>query len=605
MNKKSEIHELIKNTKENEIKSVELNIFQVFGSNNIFCVKEFQRKYEWAKLQIEELIFEIDKHVKNQSYFLGMIIFKREAISDNEIKLNIVDGQQRITTLFLLLKALEKKISSFNLSDYYEKIVFDKKILDIIKNTYSINFKKGAKPRLKITHLRGENELKNILIDNYSLEEEELENSLFVPALETMENNFRNKSFEELIEFYNKIKKIKFSIVILGKKINEYKVFEDLNSKGVDLKIDDLIRNFFAQKAIDFDSSNTTSYVDSYEQLLYSVEIFLKNEKKYNRGFFSDQIGRWFKNYIIYKLDGKKTVSDTNDKRMYLLYKDEVKNKITKNTDLSNEILNIKSYLEFCKWMNGETNDLYLSNDIEIYPVFFEFYKNANKSHYKLENLEKILVNIYVTIICGSKSIKDFNKKYLEVIKKIFFEGDIKEQIFEETCSNILEKIEFTKSNIKDTIVKKIVEDSVILKEPKMKRFIPYFFSKMIENKTKQKIQLYKNEYNIEHIIPQLPDFSKIEDENERLKQINLLFLNVDRLKNLALIEKSLNIELGNKFYDEKKVKFQKLAKDNIYLETTSEIFQYKKFEEAELEERFESIKEFSVKFAEDLIFFK
>ena len=608
MKKNSKIHTLIKETEMNSIKSEELDIFNVFESKNIFSIKEFQRKYEWNKLQIEELIVEMEQHKAKKAYFMGMIILKKESTSNEVANLSIIDGQQRITTLFLILKSLEKNIEKYNLNDYTDKIKFDSDILQKIKDTYSDN--SGKVPRLKISQLRGEDELENILIGNNvddadasNEQQKGNKNSFYSPAFNTINDLLKNKDFKDLIEFYNKINKIKFSIVILGSEINEYKVFEDLNSKGVDLKIDDLIRNFFAQKAVLYDRDNPSKHIDNYEYLLNRVEGFLKQEKKYHRGYFSEKIGRWFKTYILYKVDAKKALSDINDKRMYNIYKSEVNNKITKLTDLLDEIQNIKSYLSFCMWMNNETNDLFLANDIELYPVYFEFYKNAQLANYKLEDLEKIFAMFYTAIICKGEQIKTFNKKYLENIKTKFYGMDNEANNFEKICWDIFEMAHFNKENIKQVIMNKISEDSVIWKEPKMKNFIIYFLSKMIKKNENVEIQLHKHEYNIEHIIPQSPKFDNISDSEDRRNQVNLWFVNVNRLKNLALIEGTLNEQLGNMFYNDKKIKFNNLKVNNSFLKSTKEIFKYEKFEAVEMNDRLSLMKTFADKFIDDLIF--
>ncbi len=345
---KNYIHELIKKTDKNKITSKTLNIFQTFEFENIFKIKEFQRKYEWNKTQILELLNEINENKKN-TYFLGMIILKKENIEIEKIILSIIDGQQRITTLFLILKSLEKNIKRYKPKPKIEKI------LKKIKNTYSMIYEN--RPRIKISQIRGEKELEEILIKNnfdydYDNEINKNKNLIYKPHFKNIDNWFSDKKIEFLLNFFEKIKFVNFSIVIIGKKINEYKVFEDLNSKGVDLKIDDLLRNYFAQKIISFKKIQAQKYIEKYEILLHKIEIFLKQEKKQFRSFFSEQIGRWFKNYILYKLNYKAALSDTNDKRMYNLYKKEINNKITSSIDVFNEISEIEKYLKFCQWMN-------------------------------------------------------------------------------------------------------------------------------------------------------------------------------------------------------------------------------------------------------------
>lgn len=80
-------------------------ITELFNNVN-FVVPIYQRNYAWGEVQIEQLIEDISNN-NNKNYFLGTLI-----VNKNGDKLEVIDGQQRLTTLFLLLKAL-----SFNILD--------------------------------------------------------------------------------------------------------------------------------------------------------------------------------------------------------------------------------------------------------------------------------------------------------------------------------------------------------------------------------------------------------------------------------------------------------------------------------------------------------
>jgi uncharacterized protein with ParB-like and HNH nuclease domain len=89
-----------KNEQQQPIKK---KITELFNNVN-YVVPIYQRNYAWSELQIEQLIEDILNN-KNENYFLGTLIVNR-----NGDKLEVIDGQQRLTTLFLLLKALDYNI---------------------------------------------------------------------------------------------------------------------------------------------------------------------------------------------------------------------------------------------------------------------------------------------------------------------------------------------------------------------------------------------------------------------------------------------------------------------------------------------------------------
>lgn len=593
------IKKIFEKIEKNEIKSKDLNIFDFFEHNNIFIVKEFQRKYEWLDIQIEELIFELDNYRKKTEYFLGMIILKNEKKpnSSHEFQYNIVDGQQRITTLFLILKSIEKNIKTKLPHNDSIKI---ESLLKKIKNTYSLV--SNNLPKLKISSLRGEKELENILIGNNFEKNKSIKSyQYYYKAFYKIDSFISKKNYEEILEFYEKIRFIKFSIVVMGIKINEYKIFEDLNSKGVDLKIDDLIRNFLSQKAADLkpDDKEIQHYLDKYEKMLHQIENLVKNEE---RKYFNNQISRWFKSYIWFKKDSKVTLSEFNQKRMYNIYKKEVDNRISKIADLNEEITLMKSYLKFCELMDQtKNNEIFLVNQVKIYPIFFSLYEKYIK--YEKENFDKlfkVFALIYIRIICSKKNnFNDFSKKNLEIFKNII--SDDPENDFDKIISLIFEhkNLNINKESLKKKLTYKIHQDNIV--ESDFKNFVYYFFSKMIEYKNNKVIKLHDEIFNLEHIIPLNPNYDSINDSKEKEEIESFCSNNSQKMKNMMLIEKKLNEELKNHFFKEKKEIYNSLKDHNIFLKSTDDVFSLENFEEKELNERFDEIKYFIDQFIEDI----
>lgn len=84
------------------------------GERNKFVIPDYQRPYSWEEEQVETLFNDIWNFTienigrKDSSYFLGSIVSFVNTDGENEI----IDGQQRITTLFLLLRAIYKKLET-------------------------------------------------------------------------------------------------------------------------------------------------------------------------------------------------------------------------------------------------------------------------------------------------------------------------------------------------------------------------------------------------------------------------------------------------------------------------------------------------------------
>jgi uncharacterized protein with ParB-like and HNH nuclease domain len=84
-------------------------------NGNRFEIPKYQRKYSWTELEIRALWQDIEESMKdNMNHFIGTLSFKENktvGLSTDKIY-EIIDGQQRITTLFILLKVLIERIKN-------------------------------------------------------------------------------------------------------------------------------------------------------------------------------------------------------------------------------------------------------------------------------------------------------------------------------------------------------------------------------------------------------------------------------------------------------------------------------------------------------------
>ena len=96
------------------------------GKAESFFIPSYQRGYRWTKQQVEELLEDIwefiskNKKEDDEFYCLQPIVVKRN--KEDNTKWDVIDGQQRLTTIYIILKVLEDKIESDSKSfdlDYY------------------------------------------------------------------------------------------------------------------------------------------------------------------------------------------------------------------------------------------------------------------------------------------------------------------------------------------------------------------------------------------------------------------------------------------------------------------------------------------------------
>ena len=82
------------------------NIFNIFSGRIKYIIPEYQRPYSWDREECLELIDDLKQSFKNEvnGYFLGNIVVANSL--DSTYQLEVIDGQQRLTTLTLLMRVL-------------------------------------------------------------------------------------------------------------------------------------------------------------------------------------------------------------------------------------------------------------------------------------------------------------------------------------------------------------------------------------------------------------------------------------------------------------------------------------------------------------------
>ncbi|OCA81264.1 DUF262 domain-containing protein [Pseudobacillus wudalianchiensis] len=102
-------------TIDKKIEAKEILFKDLFGSKFAFKIPGYQRQYSWEKDQLEQLFEDIKEamELKEDSYFLGSVILQViDQKSDNSGMYDVVDGQQRLTTLTILLAVMRDLITN-------------------------------------------------------------------------------------------------------------------------------------------------------------------------------------------------------------------------------------------------------------------------------------------------------------------------------------------------------------------------------------------------------------------------------------------------------------------------------------------------------------
>ena len=213
---------------------VSSTIFQpIFEGVKQYVVPLFQRSYSWGKKEWMTLWTDIkelyDSENPRQHFMGSLVTIPAKSVPEGVAKFSLIDGQQRITTLYLILMAMGDLYKESGQIEKYEEI----------KNIYLVNPYKKGNDYYKILPTQIDRDVFKSISSNPEVKiEHEMWNAY---------NFFRKKLALNIdLDRMKNIITTKLSIVsiVLDSSDNPYLVFESLNHKGKPLSVADLIRNY-------------------------------------------------------------------------------------------------------------------------------------------------------------------------------------------------------------------------------------------------------------------------------------------------------------------------------------------------------------------------
>ena len=255
------------------------------GEGKKLTVPFFQRHYVWNEDNWEELLntFQNEEAVP----FLGSLILKQAEHSSFALNAIIVDGQQRLTTISILAKAIydclpeENKQPGSGIRRCIENFLF-------YRNNSSDDFEAS---HVKIEHSRLDSEDYNRVIKSGLLDKETIDcNAISENASKIMQcykyfcDKLSTKSADELKKLHDSLFNEEYKTVVVielyGEDINEQRIFDTINRAGVKLSSADIIKNNLFKKCLDLcdGAHKTREDVCSLHDALWE-SIFYKDDE--------------------------------------------------------------------------------------------------------------------------------------------------------------------------------------------------------------------------------------------------------------------------------------------------------------------------------------
>ena len=231
-----------------ELNAETRSVNEIFSPNKKYKVPRFQREYSWKDEEIDEFWDDIVQQVKtvkeklvNEEYFIGCIVLVGE---DTKPEYLIVDGQQRLTTLTILLRCIVGRLES--LKENKAAAALYKNVIEGEDNDGKKYFKlvnESPKPFFQ-------NELQALEPEGLQVPETEEEHLLQGAYLKFQKKlgalKFGNHTELESVRALREqvLNHLKFILVTAKNEDDAYTIFETLNARGLSLTSVDLIKNW-------------------------------------------------------------------------------------------------------------------------------------------------------------------------------------------------------------------------------------------------------------------------------------------------------------------------------------------------------------------------
>lgn len=498
------------------------------GSDKRFVIPVYQRNYDWKTENCKQLYDDLIKVIRcgRKSHFFGSIVSVHNDGEFNEYL--VIDGQQRLTTISLLLLAMYNLMKNGVLTP--EKGNLAEKIY----KTYLIDEWQDDDTRIKLKPVKNDRNAFGKLFDE---ESEHIPDS----NLTINYNYFYSRIQKEEItldELYEAVTKLEIINITLNQDDNPQLIFESLNSTGVDLSEGDKIRNFILM------GLPTKQQNDYYEKYWNKIEICTDYD-----------VSMFVRDYLSVKQQLIPAMS-----KVYFTFKAYVEENGTEIEPLLQELLSYAKWYEIL--LKGNTADkelnacIYRLNRLETTvtrPFFLEVLRLLAAGKLSLAEVKEIF--LYTENYLFRRTICDLPTNALNKIFLMLHREIIR---YDGTDNSYLEKFKYALNSKSDRgrfpddeeFVEAFATRPVYQMNSKNKIYILERF----ENYGTVEVQnVYKQcddgVYSIEHIMPQHLTPAWVKELGEDYEEIHETWLH--RMANLTLT--GYNSKYSNSAFTEKR----------------------------------------------------
>lgn len=470
------------------MKATEINFLKFLDGTQQFIIPIYQRTYSWRLGDCQQLWDDILRIAQNDhipAHFIGSIVYVGKGIIHvaSVTEMLVIDGQQRLTTLFLLLSALAEALETRR--EEQSNAITPRKL----RNQYLFNANEEDDGRYKLVLTQSDRETLNAILDgreepetislrikeNYQFFREQISQCALSPAT-----------------LFKGIGKLVIVDIALQQQDNPQLIFESLNSTGMDLSQADLIRNYVLMG------------LDNKEQIKLYRDHWYPMEQSFGQTQNVTLFNRFMRDYLTLR-----TSDIPNVDKVYSTFKIYHQDK-TDNT-METIVEDIHRYSKyFTNMVLAREKDLELKRCFEdiktlevnvVYPFLLEIYDDYAQQRLTREDFIGILklIESYVfrRLICGVPT-HGLNRIFATLgreINKEHYLASVQAVLLQRSAGARFPRDE----EFRPAFVIKDIYNSP-------SRIRHYLLSKLENYKRKERVIM--EEFTIEHILPQNPQLS-------------------------------------------------------------------------------------------------
>lgn len=498
-----------------------------------YCIPVFQRDYAWTEEQCTKLFEDIVMaYKKDRPHFCGSFVYAPLGSEKHIDSYIIIDGQQRFTTLYILIKALADSADDDRDKDALQRYLYNEDKFD----RYGLD----EKSKLKLKPVKTDNDQLLLLMSGKIEQMDKSRRGIiyhnYMLFMQLIKSFLEESSANSVLMINDGIEKLICADIRLDTDDNAQEIFERINSTGIKLGLADLIRNYILM--------TDTDQERLYEEYWLTVQNLLPDKLLDN--FFID--------YLNMKSDGfvKESEAYKSFKQVYVEGKYD-------NEKMLQEILHYaKQYYVFCYGssdfgaeVNKALAGLRKLKQTTVYLFLFRVfddYENGIINKNELARVLKMLLSYSIRrLVCeiGSNTLRGL---YKTLYGRVFEQKENKNTYYDSLVSFFLQQTSKNTIPSDNEFVTALQEKNLYSKNALCKYLLC-----AIENQGKETLDT--ENLSIEHIMPQNKNLSMSWQKmlGENWQSVHEKYLHT--LGNLTLT--GYNSELGDKPFEKKKEKLE------------------------------------------------